>query len=234
MLLKDILLVVLVVCLCQNGRGQLPSSIIDLSHWALTLPTGPQGDPTMISQPKLDSFTEKPYFYVSGDSVVFLAYVNGSHTSGSEYPRTELSERGPTGCAASWSNTEGTHTMTIKQAYTHLPAKRPEAVGAQILSKNGDILQVRLNNARIVVYGPGGNPVIVPTYTLGTVFTVEIVAANGQIKVYYEGELKYSIDHSGSGWYFKTGAYVQSNLQYDVATEYGQVNIYSVKVTHTD
>ena len=41
-----------------------------------------------------------------------------------------------------------------------------------------------------MVYGPSGNQAIVQNYKLGTVFTLEIVAADSQIKVYYEGALK--------------------------------------------
>jgi len=170
----------------------------------------------------------------SGQGVVFSAYVNGSHTSGSEYPRTELREYTSKGEPASWSNTVCTHTLTVRHAYTHLPEKRPEIVGAQILSGGGEVLQVRLNNPNIVVYGPGGNPVIEPKYTLGTAVTVEVVAANGGIQVSLDGEVKYKIAHSGSGWYFKTGAYVQSNLNYDDPSQYGEVLVYNVTVAHTN
>ncbi len=39
---------------------------------------------------------------------------------------------------------------------------------------------------------------------------------------------------SGTGWFFKTGAYVQSNLEKgDKAGTVGEVTIYSVKVTHS-
>lgn len=40
------------------------------------------------------------------------------------------------------------------------------------------------------MYGPDGNPKIVPNYVLGTVFTVQIIAAGGEFKVYYNGDLK--------------------------------------------
>jgi len=210
----------------------LPSQVIDLTNWQLQLPTGKDGDVTTVSQPQLNSFSETPYFYASGSTVVFCAYVNGTHTSGSEYPRSELREMNGTS-GASWSNTHGTHTLTVKHAYTHLPDKRPEVVGAQILSDSGPVLQVRLNDPTIVVYGPDGNPKIVPNYVLGTVFTTQIVASNGQISVAYNGDVLYKVSYSGSGWYFKTGAYVQSNLNYDDPSQYGQVEVYSVSVVHS-
>jgi hypothetical protein len=212
----------------------LPSQVLDLTNWALQLPTGPQGDPTIVDQPKLASFAQQPYFYSpDGSYVVFSAFVNGSHTSGSEYPRSELREMNGS-ADASWSNTVGKHVMTVKHAYTHLPAKRPEVVGAQILSSSGPVLQVRLNNPNIVVYGPEGNPKIVPNYVLGTIFTVQVEASDGQLRVYYNGDLKYNLTHSATECYFKTGAYVQSNLDYDAPTEYGEVQVYGVTVTHSD
>jgi hypothetical protein len=44
----------------------LPSSILDLSYWKVTLPIGPSGSPTEIKQPSLATF-EDSYFY--GDTV---------------------------------------------------------------------------------------------------------------------------------------------------------------------
>eukprot|EP00026_Physarum_polycephalum_P013013 Phypoly_transcript_13370.p1 GENE.Phypoly_transcript_13370~~Phypoly_transcript_13370.p1 ORF type:complete len:142 (+),score=21.61 Phypoly_transcript_13370:605-1030(+) len=134
---------------------------------------------------------------------------------------------------ASWSNTDGTHTLTVTQAYLHVPQKRPEIVGAQILSDSGVAIQVRLNTPNIVVYGPNGDkPVIDSNYQLGTKFTVQIIAANGQFQVIYNGALKYTGTSSNTGCYFKTGAYVQSNLTYDAPDQYGSVVIYEVDVVH--
>eukprot|EP01103_Thecamoeba_quadrilineata_P019735 TRINITY_DN812_c0_g1_i1.p1 TRINITY_DN812_c0_g1~~TRINITY_DN812_c0_g1_i1.p1 ORF type:complete len:227 (+),score=40.06 TRINITY_DN812_c0_g1_i1:11-691(+) len=224
---KLILITLLTLTLCIFA--EVPGQVLDLTPFSLQMSTGTPGHPTMIYQPQLNTFQQQPYFYVNGTGVVFLAYVNGTHTSGSEYPRTELAE------SATWSNAngQGTHTLTVKEAYIHLPKNRPEVVGAQILSSSGAICQVRLNDNNIVVYGPSGNPTIVPNYVLGTVFTLEIVAANGQIQIYYNGNLKIAYNKSGSGWYFKSGAYVQSNLTYDSPSQYGQVDIYAVQIQHS-
>jgi len=214
----------------------LPSSVIDLSTWSLQLPYGPNGQITTVNQPKLDSFENEPYFYVSSTSpagVIFQAFVNGTHTADSDYVRSELREMNGNS-QASWSNTDGTHTLTVKQAYLHVPQKRPEIVGAQIHAATTVPLQVRLNEpSNIVVYGPNGDhPVIVEGYVLGTVFTLQIIAANGAYQVLYNGDLKYTGKHSDSGCYFKTGAYVQSNLTFDAPSQYGEVIIYDVTVVH--
>eukprot|EP00026_Physarum_polycephalum_P017239 Phypoly_transcript_18398.p1 GENE.Phypoly_transcript_18398~~Phypoly_transcript_18398.p1 ORF type:complete len:238 (+),score=22.83 Phypoly_transcript_18398:27-740(+) len=214
----------------------LPSQVIDLTTWSLQLPYGPNGQITTIDQPKLGSFENEPYFYVPSESqngVIFQAFVNGTHTADSDYVRTELREMNGNS-QASWSNTEGTHTMTVKQAYLHVPQKRPEIVGAQIHAATSVPLQVRLNiPSNIVVYGPNGDqPVIVENYALGTVFTLQIIASDGQYQVFYNDELKYTGKHSDTGCYFKTGAYVQSNLTYDAPSQYGEVIIYDVTVVH--
>jgi len=223
---------IVLLALVSCCLAALPSQVLNLTNWGLQLPTGKEGDPDFIAPDKLATFEEKPYFYASGSSVIFFAFVNGSHTSGSEYPRTELREY-LGGQPASWSNTKGSHTLTVKHAYTHLPAKRPEIVGAQILSDSGPVMQVRLNNPDIEVYGPDGNVKIVPNYVLGTTVTTTVIAADGLIQVLYNGEAKWKVSHSGTGWYFKTGAYVQSNLNYDAPSEYGEVTVYDVTVVHT-
>jgi len=222
------------VLFIYSAKAALPSQVLDLSNWELQLPTGPQGNPDEVTQPRLASYSNQPYFYApDSSSVLFSAFVNGSHTGGSEYPRTELRERNGSS-DASWSTTQGSHVMTLREAYTHLPAKRPEVVGAQILSKNGMVLQVRLNSPRIVVYGPSGNPAIDANYQLGTIFSLQIEVAAGVIKVYYNGDLKITWEHSATDCYFKAGAYVQSNLNYDSPSQYGETKIYSLSVKHTD
>ena len=51
-----------------------------------------------------------------------------------------------------------------------------------------------------------------PAYVLGTPYDLEIIAADGHIRVSYNGTQKADILKSRAGWYFKTGSYVQSNL----------------------
>eukprot|EP01113_Clastostelium_recurvatum_P034783 TRINITY_DN4764_c0_g1_i2.p1 TRINITY_DN4764_c0_g1~~TRINITY_DN4764_c0_g1_i2.p1 ORF type:complete len:231 (+),score=54.95 TRINITY_DN4764_c0_g1_i2:53-745(+) len=229
-MLSFLLLIVVSVCIL-GCNSELPSHVLDLSTFKLQLPTNPARE---IDTAALQSFSLPPYFYatnVSGSpAVIFWAQVNGTHTSGSEYPRTELSESGKP-----FQPTQGTNSMMVKEAIMHLPDKRPEVVCAQILGEGGPVLQVRLNGKNLVVYGdPSGDvPPLQENYVLGTPFTLEIVVEAGTIKIYYNSALKLSFPKSsGSGWYFKAGAYVQSNLSYDAPTAYGEVAIFNLKTVH--
>lgn len=217
-----------------------PSTVLNLTNWKLTLPidTSHAGSPDEIKQPELATFTLNPYFRLnsSKNGVIFRANVNGATTSGSQYPRSELREMTNSGKQnASWSNTIGTHTMTIRQAITHTPSVKPDVVAGQIHDASDDVVMVRLEGKRLFVESDGeaigeldGN------YSLGTVFTVQMLAAGGHIKVYYNGEQKVDFIKAGSGFYFKAGCYTQSNVSRgDAPDAYGEVVIYSLQVSHT-
>jgi hypothetical protein len=81
-----------------NG-ATLPSQVLDLTNWKVTLPVDSKGasgsscDPSEISQPALAGFTDQ-WFKVTpnGQAVVFRANIEGCTTSGSSYPRSELRE----------------------------------------------------------------------------------------------------------------------------------------------
>jgi hypothetical protein len=76
--------------------------------------------------------------------------------------------------------------------------------------------------------------VVDPDYTLGTPYELRLVARDGRIDVVYNGRPAGSITQSGSGWYFKTGSYLQSNTEKgDAADAVGKVVLYQVAVTHT-
>ena len=90
-------------------------------------------------------------------------------TSGSSYPRTELREMNGAKLAA-WSNTQGTHTLTVRQAVTALPAAKPDVVTAQIHDAEDDVMEVRLESGKLIAqYNDGRTDVTLdPRYTLGT------------------------------------------------------------------
>lgn len=211
-----------------------PSDFIDLKNWYLTLPSGPQGSPDTIHQPILNDYSSI-YFSVnpSKNGVQFAAWVDGVHTKNSSYPRSELREMKGTD-KASWSNKSGTHTMTVKQAITHTPVVKPHVVAAQIHDSSDDIIMVRLEGKNLFVEAKGNSiGVLEPNYSLGTIYTVKIVAAGSRIKVYYNDVLKVDYAKSGSGYYYKAGCYTQSNLSKgDKADAYGEVIIYSLEVKH--
>jgi poly(beta-D-mannuronate) lyase len=188
-----------------------------------------------VYQPELNSFADR-WFRLNDtrDGVVFTANAGGVTTKNSGYPRSELREMNGSE-KASWSNTNGTHTLRLRQAVTELPAVKPQVVTAQIHDAEDDVIEVRVEGEQLLVEYDDGDSVVTldPGYVLGTPYDLEIIAAGGRIRVSYNGAQKADIIKSGSGWYFKTGTYVQSNLlSGEAADAVGQVVLHSLDVRH--
>lgn len=225
---------------CLGGGGaEFPSDVLNLTNWKLTLPIGEAESPTEIEQPDLAGYSIEPYFLLNptGEAVIFNANAGGVSTSGSGYPRSELREMTNDGTErASWSTSSGTHTMTIRQAITHLPEVKPHVVAGQIHDANDDVVVIRLEEDRLFVDQGGTNIGDLETnYRLGDEFTVRFVAENGEIDVYYEDMttpvVTYPVDTEGC--YFKAGTYTQSNTDRGDAPEaYGEVIISDLVVSH--
>jgi hypothetical protein len=218
------------------GAADVPAQLLDLSNWKLTLPTGEEGGPEELLAGALSGFSNE-FFKLndSRDGVVFTAKVGGATTQNSHYPRSELREM-QGGEKASWSNPGGTHTLEVREAIVATPPVKPEVVAAQIHDGEDDVLQIRLEGERLSVQSDDGQTetVLDPAYELGSPFDVKIVAVDGRIDVFHNGEKKAELAKSGTGWYFKVGAYVQSSVEKgDAEGTPGAVAVYSLKVTHT-
>ncbi|WP_210571417.1 polysaccharide lyase family 7 protein [Streptomyces sp. GESEQ-4] len=222
-------------------RCKAPSDVLDLSDWKLTLPTGEDEDPTEITQPQLKGFSASPWFRVSGkcDAVRFRAAVNGVTTGGSSYPRAELREMTDGGeDEAEWSTTEGTHTLVVDEAFMALPKEKPQVVGAQVHGGDDDVTVFRLDGKKLYITDgdDSRHHLVTDDYELGTEFEAKFVAQNGEIDVYYNGELETTISHDGDTNYFKAGAYTQANCDNSApcsSKNYGEVRISDIKVTHS-
>lgn len=217
------------------ATGLTPSKLLGLANWKVTLPVaGAKGTAAEITQPQLNTYSDN-YFHLNGaqNGVVFNAPVNGVTTSGSSFPRSELREMSG-GQLASWSPVSGTHTMVVREAITHLPA-RGRIVSAQIHDAANDVIEIYLKGSVLYVAGDGGQNLgtLDPAYALGTPFTLQITAAGGMITVTYNGAVAVNYPSAGSGYYFKAGAYTQSNMSYESdPSAYGEVVIYSLQVSH--
>jgi len=162
--------------------------------------------------------------------------VDGATTQNSSYPRSELREMNGNDEAA-WSNTSGTHRLHVTLAVAGLPKSKPELVTAQIHDGDDDILQIRHEGNQIMAqYADGTRRVILDKdYQIGTAYDIEIIAAATTVQVRYNGRPRADLSLSGSTWYFKAGAYVQSNASKgDAANAVGQVIIYSLEIEHTE
>ena len=220
----------------QRGTASMPGQLIDTNDWYLTLPTGQQGSPDTIDGPQLATFHNK-FFALNGqrNGIVFSAGADGVTTKNSHYPRSELREMNGAE-KASWSNTSGTHVIDVREAFTKLPEAKPEVVGVQIHDAEDDVMQIRLEGKTLMVQSNDGKTetVLDPDYQLGTPFDTKIIAADGKVDVLYNGQKKASLPLSGSGWYWKVGAYVQSNASKgDGPASTGEVTVYRANVTHS-
>jgi poly(beta-D-mannuronate) lyase len=218
----------------SSDPSLLPGRLLDLKNWKLTLPIGQKGKPEEIHGPDLSSFTNEFFRLNEAENgVVFTANAGGVTTSGSSYPRSELREMNGTEKAA-WDSTAGTHTLDVCEAITKTPTAKPEVVSAQIHDTEDDVLQIRLEGTTLSAqYDDGkGEAVLDPAYRLGTPFRVTIVVTADGIAVSYNGEHKTDIKKSGSGWYWKVGAYVQSNPGMGEAPDaVGEVVVYSLDMS---
>ncbi|WP_335988848.1 polysaccharide lyase family 7 protein [Glycomyces sp. MUSA5-2] len=225
----------------SGGDAELPSEVFDLANWKVTLPIGDDGDPTEIVQPELDGFSDDEYFTVadSGDAIRFRTPVNGVTTENSSYPRSELREMEPGGGdEIEWDAGSGEHVLTVTAAFTHLPAEKSEVVGAQIHGGDDDVTALRLEGSELwLTDGDETNfHLVTDSYELGTVFEFSYVVSDGEIAVYYDGELQTTLDYDGSGNYFKAGAYTQANCENSSPCSddnYGEVVMYDLAVSHS-
>ncbi|MGA5606383.1 polysaccharide lyase family 7 protein [Streptomyces griseoincarnatus] len=217
-----------------------PAQQLNLTNWKVTLPTGSSGSPTEVKQPALATFSSSPWFTVNSKctGVQFRSAVNAVTTPNSSYGRAELREMTDNGTKnASWSATSGTHTMTFREAFNKLPNDKPHVVGAQIHDGDDDVTVFRLEGTSLYIT-KGDNThhkLVTSNYQLNTVFEGKFVVSGGQIKVYYNGVLQTTIPHTASGNYFKAGGYTQANCGNSSpcsSSNYGQVTIYKLQVTH--
>lgn len=216
-----------------SAKG-LPASVLDLSDWKLTLPVG---RPDEILTSALLRYVNETFFHLNKDKsgVVFNAPVGGATTSNSGYPRSELREMTSNGSKlASWSNTSGEHVMSVTQAITKVPVVKPHVVAGQIHDAEDDIVMIRLEGKRLFVESDGDDIGDLDTsYGLGEKFTIKMTATSSGIDISFNGVKKVHADAVGSGFYFKAGAYTQSNTSKgDKPDAAGEVVIYKLDVSH--
>lgn len=226
---------------------RLPSDILDLTNWKLTLPIGPAEHPKEIKQPQLDGFSDPRYLQVQGEGVAMRVWADGVTTSGSDYPRDEFREMKNRGKDnASWSS-GGRHIMRTVMAVGRLP-DRQDAVLGQVHDSKDDVLMVKaqkISKTHMKVtaeFSKGKNKgtetkVLAASYPLGKRFSIEISVVKGVAGAKFVGEsiTKAQSKTIGqrSGCYFKSGVYAQFNDSQVPAREYAGVILFDLDVSHT-
>ncbi|WP_407692222.1 polysaccharide lyase family 7 protein [Pseudonocardia xinjiangensis] len=112
-------------CRKTARKGIVETRGSDGLHWWPGWPSSPVPGP-VAGPVGLVPDPAGPYFHLdqAGDGVVFIANAGGVTTSGSSCPRSELREMDGDR-KAGWSNRAGTHTLSVRQAVTRLPAANP-------------------------------------------------------------------------------------------------------------
>ena len=221
-----------------STKPAMPSDILDLSRWKLTLPYPSGGEATDIFQSELDTFERNDCFFVdhSVSGVVFRAHCAGATTRNSKYPRCELREMTKSASQrADWSNSDrDIHRMTIHQAITAVPPVKKHVVAGQIHDADDDVVMILLQNRKLSVSRNKFEKVVLDeNYQLGTPFRIKIEAYDGHIKIWYDGTLMMDWEYTAYGCYFKAGCYTQSNTSKgDEPESYGEVVIYDLNVEH--
>jgi hypothetical protein len=209
-----------------GGGGLLPTNVLPaLKTWTVALPTGAENDPD--NDYAADWGNLPDVFHaavVDGDpAVVFQANAGGVTTKNSNYPRSEgrqMAGEPGSWIPAKWSSTEP-HSMELEIALDASDLEqRPQLVGGQIHGGGDDFCQImRHETAGLVLMYRDGNAyeVLDPDYQDGQRVTVKIVVVprpdedKDLVQVYYQGELAAEIEGRGTSWYFKAGAYLQTN-----------------------
>jgi hypothetical protein len=223
---------------CAHGNGPLdpsqpPGCNFDLSAWHLQLPIGSTGNPTTISNPQLETFTDA-YFFTGPDGAMDFddPGVNCVTTANSTHCRSELGE------VNSWSPT-GTNTLSAKLKVTN-PAGEP-VIGQIHLAPSisvRPIMEVYYNYKgtghlevgveQCTTGGCQGTPVDLGPDPTGVFSYVISYSNGGQLTISINGGTPVLLSSPilGDAGYFKAGDYGQA------ATD-AAVSFYSLKIVHS-
>jgi hypothetical protein len=144
---------------------QPPGSNFDLSHWYLQLPTingvltGASGNVDTFSPEQLTAGATNAYFYTGPDgAMTFWAPDDGSTTSGSTHPRSELREQLiPDNNNTNWT-LYGTHIMTATCVVSNVPSDTMKVCIGQIHEPNNKPDgSASANNEQMIMFDLSGS-----------------------------------------------------------------------------
>lgn len=216
---------------------RFPSDVLPaLKTWTVTTTTGKQGDPDN------EYYVGKALpgvLFVQDDGVVFRAGVDGAHTPNSKFCRVEARQMADGAWKkAGWRSSDGVHTLSAELAIdTSGLVKRRRCNGLQIHDGSDDVMQVMRHETLGlgVMTSDGGTWLSLDPAYAGARFACDIRVEGGLIRVTYNGTKTVSFAKSGSGWYWKAGCYLQSDMAtwQEPSTSWGQVTIWRLDPTGT-
>jgi Alginate lyase len=142
----------------------------------------------------------------------------------------------------------GIHRLSGRTRITHLSPNKPEVVIAQLHNGDTDRVAIRTQlirdaiRLRVRINGSSATPELDNPYVVGTEFAWMIEIHDGKVSIYYSGsddqlpptpiiigELE---SNDSPSWYFKAGAYAQSNVDTDDPMEYVAVELRELRTEH--
>jgi Alginate lyase len=236
--------------------GPSPEELLDigasrLNHYAVQVAPDGASEVVIHSQEEIEAgYSEDPYFVVipSGRAVQFYARMDAPTTSGSDYPRSELREVEADGASMGFDPFSGLHRLSGRTRITHLPPNKPEVVIAQLHNGERDRVAIRTQlvgdiiRLRVRINGSSVTPELEKPYAVGTEFGWMIEIHDGGVRIYYARDnyplpstpiITGDLEENGSpSWYFKAGAYAQSNADTDDPMEYVAVELRDLRTEH--
>ncbi len=223
--------------------------MLDLSTWNLTIPQ--RGPAATISTATLNRDYQSPYFQRSVNGVEFWVPVNGAHTNGTEYPRTELRETSPNGALSFWRYPKADNNLLVATLRVDaVPSSRRMVIGQIHSNGSGSaealplvklVYQQRLNLGRVqALVREHPDDVSTRTYTvyegipLGEAFSYRLgVSRSGLLTIQVkDGQVTQQLDPQWAfqGLYFKAGLYLQDNR--GPASEGGRATFSNLTIYH--
>ncbi|HKE46448.1 MAG TPA: polysaccharide lyase family 7 protein [Rhodanobacteraceae bacterium] len=227
-----------------------PSSVLNLTHWKLTLPVdshnGTSGEAAEVEAPDLADGYRSGYFCVNpAGGVKFWAPVDGATTDDSEYPRSELRYMlDPNDDNANWAPDNDNASLSARLLVERVPTSTQKVVIGQVHGfQTNAWIKLRYQYhasshtgsiAALVNQDPSSSNStnVGEIYNLpnGEALSYSITVASREITIKVNGRLLTSF-HVQSGWlhvpmYFKAGSYDQASGSN--STDGGRVTFYSL------
>jgi hypothetical protein len=217
-----------------------PGENFNLTNWELMLPTGSAGNPTIITQPQLKTFTDAYFFTDPNDGAMsFFTPENGVHSANSSYPRSELRELDPSGDWPLTGTNIETATLIVHDTEAHVAIGQIHIGNGGTPTSTKPLLELfYYSTGQITLLletspSGGGPETNVTTVPLGQKFSYTIKTVGNALTIIVNGVTQnYTINSSYNSerFYFKAGDYLQTTGS--SSTVGAHVSFYALNVVH--
>lgn len=207
-----------------------PADILPLANSKYQGCVGPSEHPIDIKQPMLAKFTNKNFYVVNGNQVIFDCPVEGTTTSGSDFTRSEIK-------VEESFNTRQTRRLNVSYKIHRLPDDNEKCCIAQFHDGFDDVAMVMIEGTELSLHiskgkGLGSTKYVIdPNLQKGTQFFITLRCKDNVISVDYKRlgstailTIQKPLKKTHYACYRKYGAYNQT----DQGTGGSKIGVYSV------